>query len=125
MYLLDTNILIYYFNNNIPEYSFEDITNILKNDFNISIITKMEFLGFPRHTPVSFKKSQEFLLNSSIYNINDKIADKTISLRREYKIKLPDAIIAATALGNGFTLVTRNENDFINIKNIKLYNPFK
>lgn len=101
MYLLDTNILIYYFNNNIPEYSFEDITNILKNDFNISIITKMEFLGFPRHTPVSFKKSREFLLNSSIYNINDKIADKTISLRREYKIKLPDAIIAVPS-GSGF-----------------------
>ena len=43
---------------------------------------------------------------------------------RDYKIKLPDAIIAATALNNDFVLVTRNEQDFINIKNIQIFNPF-
>lgn len=42
----------------------------------------------------------------------------------DYKIKLPDAIIAATALNNDFILATRNEQDFINIKNIKIFNPF-
>lgn len=43
---------------------------------------------------------------------------------RDYEIKLPDAIIAATALNNDFVLVTRNEQDFINIKNIQIFNPF-
>ena len=41
-YLLDTNIIIYYFNGIIKD---NIITDILKNSFNISIITKIEFLS--------------------------------------------------------------------------------
>jgi len=46
------------------------------------------------------------------------IAEKTYLLRREHRIKLPDAIIAATALANQFTLITRNTTDFWNIKGL-------
>jgi hypothetical protein len=58
------------------------------------------------------------------YNLSSEIIDRTIKLRRNYKIKLPDAIIAATALNNDFVLVTRNEQDFNNIKNTQIFNPF-
>jgi len=49
----------------------------------------------------------------------------TIDLRRKYKIKLPDAVIAATALYYDLILVTRNEKDFEGIKGLEIYNPFE
>jgi len=48
--------------------------------------------------------------------LNDKTVDKTIEIRRAYNLKIPDAVIAATALTYQFTLVTRNTKDFTRIK---------
>ena len=123
MYLLDTNILIYHLNKSIPVQSIEKIRQILKNHFNISIISKMELLGFRRHSPQSYKKSESFLENAVIIGLDDEIVDTVIQLRRNKRIKLPDAIIAATARVNQWTLVTRNENDFSGIE-LTILNPF-
>jgi predicted nucleic acid-binding protein len=46
-------------------------------------------------------------------------------LRQQHKIKLPDAIIAATAMAEGLTLITRNSDDFKNINSLKLLNPWE
>jgi predicted nucleic acid-binding protein len=83
------------------------IYNIFKFHFNISIITKMEFLGFKKHSSETYKKAKKFLQYSNIYNLNDDIVDYVISLRRKYNIKLPDIIIASTAIINDCILVTR------------------
>ena len=123
MYLLDTNILIYHLNRSIPVQSIEQVRQILKNHFNISIISKMELLGFRRHSPQSYKKSESFLENAEIIGLDDEIVDTVIQLRRKKSIKLPDAIIAATARVNQWTLVTRNENDFSGIE-LTILNPF-
>jgi len=50
--------------------------------------------------------------------------DKSIELKQKHNIETPDSIIGATAILNKLTLVTRNKNDFKNIKEIKIYNPF-
>ena len=55
--------------------------------------------------------------------MDDNIVEKTIDVRRLYKIKLPDAIIAATVLTNNFTLITGNTKDFKNIKGLKVIHP--
>ena len=61
-YLLDTNILIYYWNGDIPEGERDRYQEILKHSFIISIITKIELLGWrERHTPEGFEKSQGIL----------------------------------------------------------------
>jgi predicted nucleic acid-binding protein len=66
-----------------------------------------------------------FTGQSNVININDEIIEKTIKLRKSYKIKLPDAIIAATAISYGLTLVTRNTKDFKNIPGLKVINPYE
>jgi len=124
MYLLDTNILIYYINDNIPETQLKKINQVLKDHFNISIITKMEFLGFRKYNYETFKKAKEFINYSNSYNLNDRIVESVIDIRRKYNIKLPDAIIAATAINNEFTLITRNVSDFKDVEQVSLFNPF-
>ena len=54
-----------------------------------------------------------------------EIAERTISIRKSLRIKVPDAIIAATALEYSLQLVSRNEEDFAQIQDLKLVNPFK
>ena len=83
----------------------------------------MEFLGFKKHTEKSFQKSSKFLEHAEIIGIDDEIVENVIALRRKKKMKLPDAIIAATAMKNNWTLITRNEDDFKDTGLI-VYNPF-
>ena len=45
-YLLDTNILIYYFNGNMECEVKDKVSTLIRESFQISIISKMEFLGF-------------------------------------------------------------------------------
>ena len=124
-YLLDTNILIYYIANKIPQKELSTIEKILEEDFNISIITKIEFLGWKYYDYETFLNAKEFINLANIIPLNNEIAEIAIKLRRKYNLKLGDAVIAATSLFHDLTLITRNEKDFKKVKEIKIYNPFK
>jgi len=90
---------------------------------NVSIITKIEVLGF--NTSASqYRILTDFMDDTSIFELTEEVADICIDLRKKYKTKLPDAIIAASALVYEFTLITRNVSDFKNIKNLKIVDPY-
>ena len=59
-----------------------------------------------------------------VISLQDDIINKTIDLRKKYRIKLPDAVIAATAIVFNLTLVTHNTADFKNIKGLKLVDSY-
>lgn len=120
-YLIDSNILIKFEGNLLPDSAHSYIANIIDSDFNISVISEIEVLG---HHSVT-RQVVEFIELANLYEIDKSIRIQTINLRLHNKIKIPDAIIAATALVNGFVLVTQNEKDFINIDGLKLVNPYK
>jgi predicted nucleic acid-binding protein len=67
---------------------------------------------------------KRFISDSAILEIDAAIKLKTAEIRKTSKIKLPDAIIAATAVVYSMTLVTRNSSDFAGIKNLMLLNPY-
>ncbi|HET9505789.1 MAG TPA: type II toxin-antitoxin system VapC family toxin [Hymenobacter sp.] len=61
---------------------------------------------------------------ATIYDVLDaNIVRETIAIRRQRKIKLPDAIIAATALVHNHILVTRNTADFKQLAGLQLLDP--
>ncbi len=93
---------------------------IIDDEINISVINKIELLGFAKVD----QDLIDFVNFSNIYQLDKDITELTIDVRRKYRIKLPDAIVAATALHLGFTLVTNNTSDFDKIKGIKLLNPY-
>ncbi len=112
--LLDTNIIIYYFNGIITD---SRIDKILKESFNISIITKIEFLSWQklRKDKKLEKEALAFISHANVYELTDDIADRVIDIRQQYKVKTPDAIIGATALVHGFNIITNNVDDFKNL----------
>jgi len=123
-YLFDTNILIYYFADTLPEQEIIKIERILKESFCISIITKIEFFGFEKYSHDEFSRELEFIGHADVIPLTEEIADRAIDLRRKIRIKIPDAIIAATCLAENFTLITRNEKDFREIPELEIYNPY-
>lgn len=124
-YLIDTNILIYFIDGKLTQSQKEEVTSIFTKSFNISIISKIEFLGFRKYLDESkFEIAKDFISNAKVINLSDDMADTIIEIRQRKKIKLGDAIIAATALSHDLTIVTRNQKDFEKINGISVFNPF-
>ena len=123
-YFLDTNVIIGYLSGKIPFSGMEIVSGIISKTPNISVISQIELLRF-NDTPENEAILKEFLNISKIYPLSNNVVERTIKLCKQVKIKLPDAIIAATALIEDFTLVTRNINDFIKIPDLILLNPWE
>ena len=117
-YLIDTNILIAFQSGTLSPASQLQVASIIDEQFNISIVNKIEILGYKSVA----KATEDFINMANIFDLDSKVADTTITLRKVYTIKLPDAIIAATAIVNGFTLLTRNTKDFKQIKGLLIAN---
>ena len=108
MYLVDSNIIIYHLNgdNIATNFLLDNSQNII-----ISFISTIEILSFAYSDEAKIQVEQ--LLNTfRRIDIDDSIIRTTIKLRLEKKIKLPDCIIAATAIEHNLSLVTRNVKDF-------------
>lgn len=119
-YLIDSNVLIEYIGLLLPANTHLKISVIIDEDYNISFINKIEVLG---HSS-SNEEIEAFINMANIHNISANIIDETIKLRKQFKIKLPDAIIAATAIANNLVLLTRNVDDFKSINNLIVENPY-
>lgn len=104
--LFDTNILIDYLNG--VEQAKVELA--LYKDKSISLITWMEVMVGATATTESVIKG--FLADFTSLSINDDVANLAVKLRKKHKMKLPDAIIWATAQTNGRILVSRNIKDF-------------
>lgn len=124
-YLIDTNIAIYYLGYNLPDTVLDFLEGILNQETNLSIISKIELLVWEYSAEEDIKKIKDFIKETTIFLLDDKVAEKTVEIRKNYKLKLPDAIIAATAIINNLTLISRNDADFKKIQELKYINPFK
>lgn len=126
-YLIDTNILVYYWMDTLPPSALNFVQSVLASDFKVSLITQIEFLGFYifKQDPAEGQRAHRFLAQAHVYSIESEIVDKTIDILQNYKIKLPDAVIAATALIYDLTLLTRDLRGFPSIVGLKYLNPFE
>jgi predicted nucleic acid-binding protein len=75
----------------------------------ISIISEIEVLSFPNITIPDKILLKEFLSECYIIDIEPAIKEITIEIRSKYKVKLPDAIIAATAMYFDLPLFTMDK----------------
>lgn len=118
------HILIYHQTGQLDRQATSFLKSAIEQGATISVITRIELLGWRRHASASFKDSEALVARLHEQALVEKIVGHCIQLRKLYPIKLPDAIIAATALYKGLPLVTRNLRDFDLIHELKLINPF-
>lgn len=122
-FLIDTNVIIDYTSNRLDDKGSAFAENIFNTGFNTSIVVKIEVLGY-NDAPAKMQLLEEFLATATIYPLDNAITQKTIELRRIKKLKLGDAIIAATALVYNLTIITRNGSDFKNIDGLTCIDPY-
>jgi len=104
--LFDTNILIDFLNG-VPDARDELDRYESKA---ISIVSWMEVLvGAPPSLEVA---TRQFLERFDIVALDDRVAERAVAFRKAHKVKLPDAIIWASAQANAMLLVTRNTKNF-------------
>jgi predicted nucleic acid-binding protein len=125
-YLWDTNTIIYYLQQLFTPPAENFIDNIIANNTPcISAITEIELLCWKTATEKDLQLLHSFINDATVIELEQPIKLKTAELRKTHKIKLPDAIIAATALVYGLTIITRNTSDFKNMDGLKVINPFE
>ncbi len=124
MYLLDSNIVIYFLNQNqkLTEY----LVSLRSDDFAISTISRIEVLmGAEKHTE-SIDYTKEQLDDYRQIGIDVRLADFAVEtyFRINKRLKFKDLLIAATAKLNNLTLVTADK-DFQKIPGlkVKLFTP--
>lgn len=89
------------------------------DEYFLSVITRIEVLGY-NGSQEEMNQAAEFIQDSIVVGLEEAIILRTIALRKLLKIKLPDAVIAATALVHNITLLTRNTDDFKNIPGLSV-----
>lgn len=108
-YLLDTNFILGILKHDEAVLAELSSCRILAGECAYSAITRMELLGFHRITQDEELLITQKLERFSYLPLTKEIEDRVIDLRQSRKIKLPDAIIAATALYLGIELLTLDQ----------------
>lgn len=125
-YLWDTNTAIYYLQQQFPPKAEKFIDESLSNSgVAISAITEIELLCWRTTSKKDIQVLQSFIDDSLVFELDKDIKLKTVNIRKKHKIKLPDAIIAATALVHDLTLLTNNVRDFKTIPELTFLNPLE
>lgn len=112
--IFDTNILIDLFSGRVEA---KNTLDLYPPQHAISLITWMEVMvGAKRFHQ---ERRTRMALNAfEVIEISPEIAEKSVNLRQEYGMKLPDAIILATAHIHRRELVTRNTKDFAGLPGV-------
>ncbi|MCC5898243.1 MAG: type II toxin-antitoxin system VapC family toxin [Phormidium sp. BM_Day4_Bin.17] len=124
-YLYDTNIFIDYLAEEPVVLPLFSELFLSQNEVIISSIVRIELLSFPELSNEEEAVIADLLMQFERVPLLPKIEDRTIQLRRHHRIKLPDALIAATALHCSACVMTRNLDDFKRVSELTLCNPFE
>lgn len=117
-YLIDTNIAIYYFGSLLTKDAALFIESLFKDNYHISVINRIELLGFDKISPAQHKALEAFIDNATIFDLDEAVIVETIKIKQQFNIKLPDAIIAASCIVNDCCLLTNNTKDFEKINGL-------
>lgn len=101
---VDTNILIYLLNGDL------EVTQILDGkQLAISIITELELLAVPNLSKKEQSLIEQLINDCQVINISSGIKKVTIEIRKSRRLKLPDAIVAASSFYSKLPLLTADK----------------
>ncbi|MCX6197858.1 MAG: type II toxin-antitoxin system VapC family toxin [Bacteroidetes bacterium] len=113
--IADTNVVVYLLSGSARIAELLDGKEVY-----LSFITELELFGKRNLTAPEKRKIQSFLDQCIIIDINASLKSTVIELREKYKLKLPDAIVAATAIEYNLPLFTADKQ-FANVQELKSF----
>ena len=100
-YTLDTNVVLYLLGGRL-------ISALPIGDFYISVISEMELLSYSAITDEEASRVRDFLAKVTVVSLSEEVKNEAIALRKKYRLKLPDAIVCATALAVNARLLSND-----------------
>ena len=122
--LLDSNVVMGDLNQDSTPHFIPRVEQCFSEGAAVSIIALIEVLGWRGHDDRSRSDAELLLRSLQLVDLSAVVVAQTIGLRSSQAIKLPDAVIAASALVHRLTLATRNVQDFDRIPELVVRNPF-
>lgn len=122
--VLDTNLLIYFLAEAVDAPVLQRIEQAMREGARISVMSRMEVLGWRGHSADSRASARLLLDQLDEIALTSPVVERVIEIRSTQAIKLPDAIIAASALIENLPLMTRNIADFKRVPSLTLIDPF-
>lgn len=123
-FLIDSNAIIDFLADKFSGKNLDFINEVIDAIPVTSGISKIEVLGF-QTSPADQQILTSFFDDAIVIDLTNAVAEQTIAIRKSHKIKLPDAIIASTALVFNLTLISRNTYDFRKIDGLTIINPYE
>ena len=122
-YLADTNSVIDFLSKKLPLASIDWIEQLVVNQqLALSVVVRIELLSW-NGPPTEMQLLKSFIAATEVLPLDEPVIQQTIALRQQHRVKLPDAIIAATALAHGRPLLTRNVADFRRVGGLVITDP--
>jgi predicted nucleic acid-binding protein len=119
--LFDSSAVILYFNDALSAESFAMMKQAIDDETGaISVVTRAEVLAWPSHTAQSLQEATVGMAGFAQLAVDVAVADEAARIRRQTNLKLPDALIAATAMLHGLPVVTANARDFERVEQLKV-----
>ena len=109
IFLLDTNFILGLLKATPEVLAIVEVRDLLASSCAYSAVTRMELLGYPNITPDEERLIADRLSKFTYLSISSEVDNLAITLRRTRKLKLPDALIAVTAIHHGLELLTLDE----------------
>jgi len=123
-YLWDTNVLLLFLKDVLTPKGDSFVDKVLQEmPPSMSIISEMELLGWPQ---LSFEEEiglKSFIWESVVFPLSDEVKKKAIAIRKELQLKLPDAIILATAEVHDLILLTTDKELLQKANEHRVVNP--
>ncbi len=100
-YALDTNVALYLLGGRL-------LNPLPVGEFYLSVISEMELLSYPTISQVEESRIRQLLAQVIVIGVDEDVKNATILLRKKYRLKLPDALICATALSVNAVLLSND-----------------
>jgi predicted nucleic acid-binding protein len=100
--VLDTNIVLYLLGGKL-------LKPLPAGSYAVSVITEIELLSFGGLEPSEEAVIREFLSGVSLVELDSTVRAQAIKLRKQHRLKVPDAIVAASAIVLGVELLTNDQ----------------
>lgn len=99
--VLDTNAVLYLLGGRLAE-------PLPEAEYFVSVIMEMELLSYPSLDAEAERGIRELLSRLMVIGITEPVKETAVRLRRKHNLRLPDAVIAATAMSLAADLVTND-----------------
>lgn len=114
-FVLDTNVVLYLLGGRLAEA-------LPDGDFFISVMTELELLSYARIDEEGELSIRSLLKDLTIVDLNDDVKAAAVRLRRSNRLKLPDAIVCATAYTLSATLLTL-DSTLLKLTDVRSFAP--